>query len=446
MSTLVITLAPATSGLADSYAYVLSADGHSLTRHASASAALLPAPGRAGETVALVPARALSWQRVTLPPGALGQPARLRAALEGLLEEHLLDDPATLHFALAPGAQAGSPTWVAVCDRAWLRAALAALEAAGHAADRVVPEFAPGPTASGQLELTALGTPDEPWLVLASPGADLEAGTTAPATASQTSPATPTSALTQTDAAPALAVLPLTPAIAAALPPATEGAPPVRAEPAVAALAERLLGRPVALQTAAERALAAARGSWDLAQFELASSGGQRALRRASGGLNSFLRAPQWRAARWGLGLALAVHLIGLNLWAWQDRQQLAAKQAGVRALLTQTFPQVQVVVDAPVQMERELARLRQGSGSASPSDLEPLLAAAATALPAQPRPTAIDYERGALRLGGVALPPEELAAAQQRLSASQTTASVQDGGVLVLRAATADDAAGGRP
>ncbi len=409
MSTLVITLPLATPGPADSYDYVLSTDSHGVTRQGSAGAALLPAAGRAGETVALVPLRALSGQRVTLPPGALAQPARLRAALEGLLEEHLLDEPAALHFALEPGAQAGHAIWVAVCDRAWLRAALAALEAAGRPADRVVPEVAPGPTASGQVEASVLGTPGDAQLVLAGQGE------------------------TQ-----ALLVLPLaaTTSLPQLLPAPAEGRSPVRAEPAVAALAEQALARPVQLQTAGERALAAARGAWDLAQLDLASSGGRRALRQAGAAANTFLRAPQWRAARWGLGLALAAQLIGLNLWAWSDRQQLAAKQAGARALLTQTFPQVQVVVDAPVQMERELERLRRGAGGVSARDLEPLLAAAASALPPARMPSALEYEGGELRMQGVALTPEELAAVRQRLAASGTGASVPQAGTLALRAA----------
>ncbi|SDM69380.1 general secretion pathway protein L [Oryzisolibacter propanilivorax] len=413
MSTLVITLSEPGSATPDRYDHVLSADGQAVTRHASSEAALLPGAGRTGETVALVPVRALSWQRVTLPPGSLAQPARLRAVLEGLLEEHLLDEPAALHFALAPGAQAGSPAWVAVCDRAWLRAALQTLEAAGHPADRVVPEFAPGATASGQTEATVLGPPEDARLVLAGMGDEQ-----------------------------ALAVLPLAAAPALGLPgPAAEGAPPVRAEPAVVALAERLLTRPVQLQTAPERALAAARGAWDLAQLDLASSGRRRALRRAAGGANTFLRAPQWRAARWGLGLALAVHVIGLNLWALQDRQQLAAQQAQVRAVLTGTFPQVQVVVDAPLQMQRELARLRAGAGGLSPRDLEPLLAAAATALPPGRLPSAIEYGDGELRLRGIALGAEELAALRQRLAGDQADARQQDDGTLVLLAA-----AGGTP
>lgn len=404
MSTLVLTLPLGSSATAAEYGYTLTADGHNAIRQASAPAALLPDPGRAGEVVAVVPARALSWQRVTLPQGSTSQAPRLRAILEGLLEELLLDDPAQLHFALQPGFHAGSPAWVAVCDRAWLRDALQALEAAGRPVDRVVPEFAPGPTASGQEECTVLGTPEDGQIVLTGHGPQQ-----------------------------AVAVLPLGAAATwAATAPAAEDAPPVRAEPAVAALAERLLGRPVELHTASQRALAAARGDWDLAQFDLASSGRTRVLRKLGSGANAFLRAPQWRAARWALVLAVAVQVVGLNLWAWQDRQALAAKQAGVRNALTQTFPHIRAVVDAPVQMERELAQLRQAAGSVSPRDLEPLLAAAGAALPEARMPTQIEYASGELRLRGMEVAPEELTAMNQRLAADGFAARQQDGALLV--------------
>ncbi|MGD9773490.1 type II secretion system protein GspL [Diaphorobacter sp.] len=404
MSTLVLTLPPGSPGPAAEYSYTLTADGHTATRHASTTAALLPDPGRTGEVVAVVPAQALSWQRVTLPPGAAAQAGRLRSVLEGLLEEHLLDDPAQLHFALQPGAEPGAPVWVAVCDRAWLQGALQALEAAGRPADRVVPEFAPGPTASGQQECDVLGAPEDAHLVLTGHGQQQ-----------------------------AVTVLPLAAAGAlAALLPASEDTPPVRAEPAVAQLAERLLNRPVVLHTASQRALAAARGDWDLAQFDLASSGGKRALRKLGGGANAFLRAPQWRAARWALGLAVAVQVIGLNLWAWQDRQALAAKQAGVRNTLTQTFPRIQAVVDAPVQMERELVQLRQETGSVSRRDLEPLMAAAGAALPAARTPAQIEYANGELRLRGLELSPDELTALNEQLTAQGFVARMQDGAMLV--------------
>ena len=416
MSTLLLHLPLLRAGAETEYRYTLSADGHSASGQGSARVALLPAAGRgAGELVAVVPARALSWQRVQLPRGVGSQSPRLRAVLDGLLEERLLDDTAQLHFALQPGARAGSPVWVAICDRAWLRESLQALELAGRPVARVVPEFAPGPTASGQPELFVQGTPDDPQLVITGYGADQ-----------------------------GVAVLPLSGAAlalgqsgTASADPEAASAPPVHAEPAVATLAEQALQRPVQLQTASERALQAAASAWDLAQFDLANSGRTRALRKAGTLAGALLRAPQWRAARWGALLLVLAHLVGLNAWAWQERQTLAAKQAGVRNALTQTFTQVQVVVDAPVQMERELVLLRQSAGSMSASDLEPLMAAAAQALPAPWQASAIDYAAGELRLRGPALAAEEEAQARQTLAASgYQLRSDSDSGALVLRAA----------
>ena len=417
MSTLILFLPSARPGTATEYSYTLTADGHTALRHATSPAALLPEPTRpGGEVVAVVPARALSWQRVQLPPGLpLGagqQTPRLRSVLEGLLEDRVLDDAAQLHFAIAPGAQAGAPVWVAVCDRPWLREHLQALEAAGRRVARVVPEFAPGPTPSGRPELCALGTPEDACVVLTGQGADH-----------------------------GVAVLPLS-SMAMALaragtvagtgPDDEDAAPLVRAEPAVAALAEQTLGQRATLHTASQRALEAARGDWDLAQFELASTGRTRALRKAGSVASALLHAPQWRAARWGAGVLVVAHLVGLNAWAWQERQALTAKQASVRNTLTQTFPKVQVVVDAPVQMERELAQLRQAAGSVSARDLEPMLAAAGAALPDGRLPSSIEYTPGELRLRGVTLAPDEESVVSGRLQAAGYRARMDDGSLLL--------------
>ena len=89
-----------------------------------------------------------------------------------------------------------------------------------------------------------------------------------------------------------------------------------------------------------------------------------------------------------------------------------------MRNALTQTFPQVKAVVDAPVQMERELAQLRQAAGSMSPSDLEPLMAAAGATLPEGQLPATLEYSTGELRLRGLDLPPEQIDALNQRLLA----------------------------
>ena len=292
MSTLVLHLPLARNGGATEYRYTLSADGHQATRHGTAAASTLPAVGRASEIVALVPVRALSWQRVTLPPGVGPNSPRLRNVLEGLLEDRLLDDPAQLHFALEPGARPGASAWVAVCDRAWLRDALQALEAAGRPVARVVPELAPGATDA----VLVLGTCPEDALLAATPGPDQGVVLLPLAAASM--------ALTGLDADPP---------------------PPLVAEPAVAALAEQALGRSAQLQTEHERALLAARSPWDLAQMDLASSGRTRTLRKAGSLAGQLLRAPQWRAARWGAAVLLLAHLAGLIAWAWQERQMLAA-------------------------------------------------------------------------------------------------------------------------
>ena len=407
MSTLILHLPLAPPGPHTEYRYTLTLDGHSASGHASARAALLPA---AGETVAVVPAQALSWQRVTLPQGVGAQSPRLRAVLEGLLEERLLDDPAALHFALPPQAPAASPVWIAVCDRAWLRAALQALEAAGRPAARVVPEFAPGTTASGQPELFAQGTPEDAHWVATGYGAD--AG---------------------------VVVLPLTQAALALvnLQAGDDNAAPIHAEPAVAALAEKTVGRPVPLETHSARALRAARSDWDLAQFDLASSGRTRALRKAGSLASALLHAPQWRAARWGVAVLLLAHLLGLNLWAWQERQSLSDKQASVRNALTQTFPHVKVIVDAPVQMERELALLRQSAGALSAQDLEPLLAVSASVLPAAWQASAIDYSGGQLRLRGSALSADEQSHASDTARASGYQLHTEGDTVLVRAAPT---------
>lgn len=417
MSTLILFLPSARPGPATEYSYTLTADGHTALRHATSPAALLPEPTRpGGEVVAVVPARALSWQRVQLPPGLpLGagqQTPRLRSVLEGLLEDRVLDDAAQLHFAIEPGAHAGAPVWVAVCDRAWLREHLQALEAAGRRVARVVPEFAPGPTPSGRPELCALGTPEDACVVLTGQGADHGVAVLPLSSMAMALARAGTVAGTGTDD--------------------EDAAPLVRAEPAVAALAEQTLGQRATLHTASQRALEAARGDWDLAQFELASTGRTRALRKAGSVASALLHAPQWRAARWGAVLLVVAHLVGLNAWAWKERQTLAAKQTTVRTLLTQTFPKVQVVVDAPLQMERELAQLRQAAGSVSPRDLEPLLAAAGTALPAGRQPTTIEYSPGELRLRGVALAPDEEPALSARLQAAGYRAQLDDGSLLL--------------
>jgi hypothetical protein len=69
--------------------------------------------------------------------------------------------------------------------------------------------------------------------------------------------------------------------------------------------------------------------------------------------------------------LLLAANLIGLNAWAWKEQASWQSRRSAIDSTLTRTFPAVKVVVDAPVQMAREVAALRQATGAPSGSDLE---------------------------------------------------------------------------
>ena len=408
MSTLIVFLSPPGAPPAADYRYALTLDGHAVTDHGSVPLALLPHTGRTGgDVVAVVPARALSWHRVTLPKGTGANSPRLRAVLEGLLEERLLDDPAALHFALEPGHRPGQPVWVAACNRAWLQASVLTLESANRPVARIVPEFAPPDAVAGDgtpLTLHAIGTPDDAQWVAVGYGADRS-----------------------------VAVFPLSAATLALVQLPADGDTPVLAEPAVAAQAEGLLGRPVTLQTSAQRWLASARNGWDLAQFDLASSGRTRAFKKAGTLGTSLLRAPQWRAARWGAAALVLVNLVGLNAWAWREKSALQDKQTSVRGLLTQTFPGVQVVVDAPLQMEREVALLRQSAGGVSGRDLESILASLSAAAPAGKAATAIEFIAGEAHIKGLALSAEEAAGLATRLK-TQGYAARTDGDTLLVR------------
>lgn len=373
MSALIVVIPPHPVSAATEFAYAVTNDGVNVARSGAAQASLLPAPSHAGgEVVAVVPVTMLSWHRIELPKGVTARSPRLRAVLEGLLEDRLLDEPETLHFALQPGARTEAPAWVATCDRQWLQGAVQLLESTGRPVSRIVPEFAPHEPPA----LYALGDPERASLVAVT--------------------------------GDGVAALPLSTAALALLPSLPEDTACV-AEPAVAQLAEQVLQHRPILQQSSERWVRAAQSGWDLAQFEFSSSGRARAFKRMATLWSDVLAAPEWRPARWGAVLLVAVNLVGLNAWAWRERSAIDSKREAMQRMLTQTFPSVKVVVDAPAQMEREIAALRQATGATSGRDLEAMLAALAAAVPPQRAVAGFDYSNGELRARGLGLGPDEL-------------------------------------
>ena len=389
MSTLLIQLSAKPANSATEYLYVLSDDGQSIQRSGQAAASLLPAAGRTAQITAVIPAAQLSWHAVTLPLGLNLQSRRqqrLRAVLEGLLEEKLLDEPAAMHLALDAGSAAGQICWVAACDKGWLRSHLQALEQHGHAASRLVPEQWP----SSKAQLLLSGDSTQPQL-----------------------------SATGLDAQACLIVLPqhsdagLLQSLLARLPDDL----PVLAEPHLARSAETLQ-RPVSIFTAAQRLLQSHGYAGDLAQFDLDLGGSTRAKRRLLDAWHGFAKAPQWRAARWAAGIAVVAQLAGLNAWAFKENRAIELRQQQAKQVLQTTFPHVPVIIDAPVQMQRELDLLRSNSGALSASDLEALLAASAGIQGVQ-NAKSLQYQDKQLRISGLDLSPEAVGDAQQSLQAN---------------------------
>ncbi|WP_332748837.1 type II secretion system protein GspL [Hydrogenophaga sp.] len=405
----VATPAPA-SALFD---WAESANGQQINDSGQCGASLLP---RDDDVVLVLPPRALSWHRVALPKVASN---RLRAALEGMLEDRLLTDVTELHFALEPGGKSGQAVWVAACNKVWLRNWLQVLEGAGRPVTRIVPAMWPltqagaplaQPGASRSFELDvpapihwAHNEGDQAWLGSAS---ELGVSCTPLLEASSGLGGSTSSA----------AVKALMPS-----PPDLPGEPGEHdiwlADPGVAAVAERVLNQRFELVALPQWLLRCAQSDWNLAQFDLSLSAGARRGQRWRRSLQRWLSAPEWRPARWGVAALVAVQLVGLNTAAWHERSMLAAKQQAVRQALQQTFPQVTLVLDAPVQMQRELARLQQASGTLSSGDLETLLGAIDQASGGQSfLPATITYAPGDGRFSGWRATEDQLRALQQAL------------------------------
>jgi general secretion pathway protein L len=383
------------------YDYVYSADGGPRLQAGRSAPALLP---KAQQTIAVVPPHGVAWHRVSLPKAP---PAKLRAALAGVLEDVLLEDDSELHLALAPHAKAGESTWVAALSKPWLKAQLDALEAGGQTVDRVVPAWGPDDAPAGHF-FRGDPLPD---------GGD------------------PGPELAWRDSAGPLC-LPAASDAARTLLARVSDDVPVRwtAEPECAADAVRLAGGNVAALSASEFLYAATRSEWNLRQFDLVPQ--RRGSRAAKELLQQLWSAPAWRPARYGMAILLLLNIVGANVWAWQQRQAVTRQKAAMTSLLQSTFPQVRAIVDAPAQMQKELDLLRASAGKPGEADLEPMMYAAEAAWPPSRAPAdGLKYEPGRLTITSAGWSPQEVEAFRSRLRPLGYDAESVPGRLTLVRA-----------
>jgi general secretion pathway protein L len=357
----------------------------------------------------------------------------MRAVLDGLVEEQLLDDTSTVHIAIyrASGETDANATWVAVCDKQWLMQELQAIQSAGHRVSRIAAHSYPLPAA-------------------APTSADENSDGLTSTARVHVSGAAETATVTVADASGVLSV-PLAHA-RMVWPDVWQGlaasGTTITAEPAVAAAAEALLDNKVAIVQSAQQALQATLDArsmgLDLAQGDLAVAGSGRWLQKAGAVARDLLAAPAWRTARWGAALLLLAHVVGLNAWAWKESSTLDAKRRQTTQILTQAFPQVKVVVDAPAQMQRELAALRLASGGLGSRDFESLYARFAALGATNNVPTSIDFAAGEVSIKGSGLSASQLSELQPKLSAVGLAARSEGERVIVSEVTTART--GGKP
>jgi general secretion pathway protein L len=393
--------APATPTGGD-YMYVSSPDGIALLTQGQCSAALLP---RAATTIAVLSDADVSWHRITLPKAPA---ARLRAALEGVLEEALLEDADAVHLAVAPEAKAGTPTWVAAVDRAWLRAELAALERANVFVDRIVPMSWPDDPPIGHFAETGV-----------------EEGGSSHGIALNWAHADGVASI-RLQGGLARALVP-SPA-----PPGTRWS----ATPGAAAAAEQWLGGPVSVLPHAQRLLLASRSLWNLRQFDLA--------RRTRGGRASTdslrqLMSPAWRPVRYGIAALALAQVLGLNLWAWHQRGVVEAKRLEVQKLVQDTFPKASaqdIQRDAEAVMQREAQALRTVAGQPGERDLETMLQAAAAAWPpGRPPLESLKFEPGKLTLAAAGWSEPQIEQFRSQLQPDGWRVEAAEGRLTLTRA-----------
>ncbi|NRR30854.1 general secretion pathway protein GspL [Oxalobacteraceae bacterium] len=355
-------------GAAQSCPFALVGEGGNLLQQGA------DALGNLGERVAaarrvvlLLAASDVTLLRVKVPPMSA---ARLKEALPGLVEEHVLGDPADCVLAAAAVAGEDGLRAVAVVQRAWLEVLVKALLAQGAHSVSVLPAqlclpFQPGTVTAaltsgdGGLELTLRQSQSE--------GLGL-------AIASQPAAALQTVRALAGDAPVSLYLPAAQIPLFAALPEAQADAP-----------------HPVALlEDHWSHWVSAARS----APLDLAPALG------ASGA-----NARRWQQWRWPLRIAIAallVNIAGINMeWI-----RLKREAEGIRTAMLQTFraayPKETVILDPAAQMRKNIGLAKADSGQAGPDDFGAIAAALGESLSVLPRKDVIaslDYREHALQV-----------------------------------------------
>jgi type II secretory pathway component PulL len=169
------------------------------------------------------------------------------------------------------------------------------------------------------------------------------------------------------------------------------------AEPDITDAVSQWVGQEVMPVAKAQRMWLAAQDGSNLLQFDLAVS--SKGVRRYKQWL-SQIKGQSWRPIYVGLAFLVLAHAMGLQFYAWSISRLVRLKQDEIHAIAQQTFPSIQVVLDASKQMQNELDLRKNQKGEAGSHDFETLLNEVSSAWPTEkPWATQIDFKSGELIL-----------------------------------------------
>lgn len=312
----------------------------------------------ADRTVAVIPVSRIAFIDAMLPRVSA---ARRQQLLNFAIEDKLTIDPETVHAVEVGPADTGANQFVvAAIDRAWLTRALDWLTANDLAADLAVPETALAAVGQGEWLLDLNGSrgfavrPDG-----LAYGIDFVA-----------------SDLTKPPFSLSLAL--------------NEAAASADSR----ALPTRLnIVAPTELASRIDRALWEAElgvTSKDGMSLHIKPAMGQAVTAQESRLIASNFMVGRFRpdtqntgtmaAFKWAAGLAcvsILIHLVGTGADAWRVGVQRRALENDIRQIFLRSFPEATTVVDAPLQMSRNLDQLRRERGLAQDATLAKLALAA---------------------------------------------------------------------
>lgn len=350
---------------------------------------LLIALPQCDETEIVVPAAMVGFISAQLPPGSH---TKVLNALPFLVEAGLISTPEETHAVLA--AQSDAQIIVAVIQKAWVKRVLDRLARAEIFPTRMFPETVLPDLPKNGWGLVCRGQ-DSFVRTSVSQGFPLDADIT-----SEVAPFLLAMAMTQTEESKRPASI----TVYGEFPKhATEWA--------------KQLG--VAIQHASQQEwfVSNSKPIFNLLQGEFQPSGG------ISRRLTAFKPVAMTLAVLLLMQISFSMFDYAINV-----RENGKLDQAMVTQFKA-TFPNATTVVDAPLQMQRNLDDLKHGAGQSNNNDFMPLLAATTTSLGAIPveRLKGMDYQNGKLTLNILMPDMEQAQAMRQRLITSGLSASIEN-------------------